>query len=110
MILKTGSNKLWCLSARTTDFLVGPLRMPTCVQTHACLRIPVTNRDNCIDVHISYHGYFTPTHSVEFVVVKCKRDLLLKAAEQGQGAAVSQSQGRHLLPALLIVGTKLRWE
>lgn len=84
--------------------------MPTCVQTHACLRIPVTNTDNCIDVHVSHHGYFTPIHTIKFVVVRGKRALLLKAAEQGQDAAVLQSQDRHLLPALLIVRTELRWE
>lgn len=83
--------------------------MPTCVQTRACLRIPVT-ATTALNMHISYHGYFTPTHSIKFVVVRGKRDLPLKAAEQGQGSGVLQSQDRCLLPALLTVRTELRWE
>lgn len=74
------------LSVRTTeDFLVGPPGIPTCVQT---LKIPVRHRENCTVVHIVYHGYFTPAHSTEFVVLRGKQDLLLKAAEQEQSLAV----------------------
>lgn len=91
-------------------------RFPGRTPTHAHMRADSRmsenpcNSDNCIDMHISYHGYFTPTHSIKFVVVRGKRDLPLKAAEPGQGSGVLQSQDRCLLPALLTVRTELRWE